>query len=307
VNAFPREIVVGVDGSEPSRRAVDQAVRLGQRTGRTVHLVHAWEAPLPVGPAGADLAYDSAVQRDAARQDALELLENETGGALDRRRSGAPVTLRSTAQEGRIGPVLTEACLDAYLLAVGTKGHGRLGNLFLSWLADVLHHAPCPVLVVPAGVADAMPYARVVVGLDESPSSAAALQWAHELAECDGASLSAVHVVPPHSLPVDLRTLIAWREHVSAALPDVEAEECDVRLARGRPERALAYYVGSRDLLVIGSRGAGPLVGVLLGSVSAACVVRPRSPVLVVHAHEDPNTMVVASAAASGAGNENVG
>jgi nucleotide-binding universal stress UspA family protein len=296
MNDVAEEIVVGIEGSEPSRRAVDQAVRIGQRTGRTVHLVHAWETPADSG-LGTGYLYDVVAGREAAAATATNLLDQEALGALERRRSALPVTLRATAHEGRIGPALVEASHDAYLLAVGTRGRGRLGNAFLTWLGDVMHHAPCPVLVVPPDVTEAAPFRKVVVGLDDSPASSAALRWAHELALCDGAQVAAVHVVPPNAPPVAMRDLLAWREHLSAALPGIDASTCDVALARGRADKALAQHVGPHDLLVVGSRGAGSISGLVLGSVSAGCLAHPVSPVLVVHAHEAPASLVLSSAA----------
>jgi nucleotide-binding universal stress UspA family protein len=138
---------------------------------------------------------------------------------------------------------------------------------------------------------------RIVVGVDGSPGSAAALAWALKLADETGARLEAVR---------------AWElsySWIDGYLPDVErwtkeakraAEECldgavaaaiDDRphsveivrtLVEGHAAGALLDRSTDADLLVVGDRGRGGFAGLLLGSVSQQCVHHARVPVVIV-------------------------
>ncbi|MDQ0743283.1 nucleotide-binding universal stress UspA family protein [Clavibacter sp. B3I6] len=146
---------------------------------------------------------------------------------------------------------------------------------------------PAPTRAVPS--ADARP---VVAGVDGSPASEAALDRALVMAE---------------ALGVPLRVVSAWRfPMVSEQLPssDTTPEE-DVRSViddslrarfgdripawisiatpQGPPAHALVEESRAAQMLVVGSRGHGGVVGLLLGSVSASCAEHAHCPVLVMH------------------------
>ena len=132
-------IVVGVDGSEPSKAALRWAARLAPAIGATIEAVIAWEFPTNFG--WAVEAGDWRPDRDA------ETILNETlDGAFG---SARPDGLVGTVREGRTASVLLEAARGAEMLIIGSRGHGGFTGLLLgSVSAECAEHASCPVLVV---------------------------------------------------------------------------------------------------------------------------------------------------------------
>ncbi|MDU0293482.1 universal stress protein [Saccharothrix longispora] len=135
---------------------------------------------------------------------------------------------------------------------------------------------------------------RIVVGVDGSPSSLTALRWAVDEAKLRGAVVEAVlawhveysMVIGPMSAAVaagmdrdklreDSRALL--EELVGGTGGDVRAV-----LAEGDARDVLVRASRDAALLVVGSRGAGPIRGVLLGSVSSYCVHHAHCPVVVI-------------------------
>lgn len=160
---------------------------------------------------------------------------------------------------------------------------------------------------------------QVVVGIDGSPGSRKALAFALDEARMRSANLHAVHVhvpvgdgvgVLPPGLPTeyasdaalqtylehqreDTEKLVEQARHnselmLTRMLQDLDADDKSVEktvLFDRRPARRLVELVNASDeveLLVVGTRGRGELTGVLLGSVSQACVTHARVPVTVV-------------------------
>ena len=133
---------------------------------------------------------------------------------------------------------------------------------------------------------------RIVVGVDGSESSKAALRWAIRQAKLTGGSVDAViawrfpstygWAPSPGSMP-DLEgnaksILIAALAEVSALEPDVLVRPI---VTEGNAAEALLRAADGADLLVVGSRGHGELASALLGSVSMHCVLHAHCPVLV--------------------------
>jgi nucleotide-binding universal stress UspA family protein len=133
---------------------------------------------------------------------------------------------------------------------------------------------------------------RIVVGVDGSPSSLDALAWAAREAEYTGAALEVVSTwewpasfgwaapVPDDFDPEsDVRqALQAATEPVRAAYPDVEI---NARVANGHPAPVLVEASKGAELLVVGSRGHGAFLGMVIGSVSEFCAAHAHCPVLV--------------------------
>ena len=146
----------------------------------------------------------------------------------------------------------------------------------------------------------AFPYSRaagrVVVGVDGSEASRSALRWAARQAELTGADLEAVMAwkmpaatygyavaVPPKvDLPSDAqRSLDQFVQEVLADKPGLNVARY---VAEGPAAQTLLREAKGADLLVVGNRGHGALVGLVLGSVSEYCVAHAACPVVVVHA-----------------------
>lgn len=132
---------------------------------------------------------------------------------------------------------------------------------------------------------------RIVVGVDGSESSISALRYAARLATALDAPL---HVVTTWTAPpIDPYLAIDWTpetyagEALDAAIEEVFGKTPPDGLTRavlpGSASRTLIGLSDTSAMLVLGSRGHGGFVGLLLGSVSATCAEHAHCPVLIVH------------------------
>lgn len=139
---------------------------------------------------------------------------------------------------------------------------------------------------------------RIVVGVDGSPHSVAALRWTLRQAVLTGAPVEAVacwHApamvgayAPVAYVDIDLSeptgdVARAALADAVAATPGATDVTVDVRVAQGYPAMLLLEAAEGADLLVVGSRGHGELSGMLLGSVGLHCATHAPCPVLIVH------------------------
>jgi nucleotide-binding universal stress UspA family protein len=133
---------------------------------------------------------------------------------------------------------------------------------------------------------------RIVVGVDGSPSSRAALEWAVRQAALTGAVVEAVtawHFPATAFGGYPVVAELNWQENaqviqdlaVKEALGD-DASELVRRVAQGHPVTVLLDAAADADLLVVGSRGHGGFTGMLLGSVSEHVVAHAPCAVVVV-------------------------
>ena len=290
-----KDIIVGVDGSPGSEAALDRAFLEAERTGQPLRVVHAWTLPTWTGAGAGGTAYTMPLPDPAeSRRWAKAILDEIVEKALMRRTSCVAVTMTAEVHQGPASQVLSRLSTDAALLVVGGSGHGQLASALLgSATTYLLHHAHSPVMVVPAGV-PADRFARVVVGLDGSPSSQAAFRWALGTARTLDCPLVAVHAwvistppipIPYGSLPPqatyeqDART---WLDGELLALLEGEEPTTVLRhVPYGHTAGALLDETGPDDLLVIGSRGRGGFASLLLGSVAIQCATHATSPVVV--------------------------
>ncbi len=133
---------------------------------------------------------------------------------------------------------------------------------------------------------------RIVVGVDGSGSSLRALEWAARQAELTGARLEVVTTWQwPRTYGGPLPYANDWDPSADAQKAQAEAVEpvrkrhpdveIDLNVVEGHAAPALVNASRGADLLVVGSRGHGEFVGMLLGSVSEHCVTNAHCPVLV--------------------------
>ena len=136
-------ILVAIDSSTPSRRALEEAVSIAAREAAVLHIAHALELP-SVATAYAFEVPPGYV--DTSRDHAREMLADAVGFASEHGVSAeshladgpAPVAIDALAEE-----------IDAGLIVVGTHGYTGLKHFVLGSVAErALHHAPCSVLVV---------------------------------------------------------------------------------------------------------------------------------------------------------------
>ncbi len=139
-------VVVGVDGSEPSKHALRWAQFLARASTSTLEVVAAWQPYTAWGSLGAGWA---AMPTDwEPAQDAEKALTTTLGKVFGEQH---PVGLQLTVREGNPAQVLLEVSEGAWMLVVGSRGHGGFTGLLLgSVSSSVAAHAKCPVLVVHA-------------------------------------------------------------------------------------------------------------------------------------------------------------
>jgi nucleotide-binding universal stress UspA family protein len=161
----------------------------------------------------------------------------------------------------------------------------------------VTAHAACPVIAVPWAMESDVPRHGVVVGVDGSELSEAAIDYAFDMASELREPLIAIHawhdptrtgvglMMPIGYDPADVvkeerlalaESLAGWQEK----FPDVEVER---NFVLGHPVPALVSRAAHARILVVGCRGRGVLRSLVLGSVSHGVLHHATSPVAVVH------------------------
>ena len=141
---------------------------------------------------------------------------------------------------------------------------------------------------------DALEVKRIVVGVDGSPSSAEALEWAVAEARLTGATIDAVYAwdpAPVEGSGLPQREMEELREAVkkraARIVRELDGHSSDVRIrprtVAGTAAQVLVDASEKADLLVVGSRGLGGLKGMVLGSVSHHCAAHAHCPVVIVH------------------------
>jgi nucleotide-binding universal stress UspA family protein len=138
---------------------------------------------------------------------------------------------------------------------------------------------------------DASGLQKIVVGIDGSMSSIDALRWAVQQARLTGSVVQAVMAwqYPPAGMvpsdPADLDFKAEARQALDAAIEGVISDASPIEVTRvveeGEPGPALVQAAKGAALLVVGSRGHGEVVGMLIGSVSEYCVTHAHCPVVV--------------------------
>jgi nucleotide-binding universal stress UspA family protein len=141
------EIVVGVDGSDGARLALEWAVAEARLRGARLVAVHTWEMPPLAMSAG---PFDPPTTLDP---DIMQRVEAAARGLLDRELDAVDVSgleVDKLVEPRNPVDALLDAAREADLLVVGTRGHGGFSGLLLGSVSQqVSHHAPCPVVIVP--------------------------------------------------------------------------------------------------------------------------------------------------------------
>jgi nucleotide-binding universal stress UspA family protein len=279
------EVLVGVDGSEPSLRAAEWAALDASTTGMSVTVCYVSNlSPL------ADVPLPQEV-RQAARAYGHRM----TGRALVRIREVAPVDATGQVTAGNPAAELIRRASAAEQVVLGSRGTGGFERLVLGSVgAEVAAHAPCPVIVVRGERHDRH---EVVVGVDASDRSDRAVEYAFQYAARHGGRVHAIHAfhdrpVPLPPSPMSARDQVVPEHELSARelLADAVASwalkypavEVETTVVDGSAAWALVQASKGAALVVVGSRGHGGFAGLLLGSVSQALLRHADCPVAVV-------------------------
>jgi nucleotide-binding universal stress UspA family protein len=270
-----KNVLVGVDRHSRGQDAIALAKQLLADDGE-VTLAHVYSGD-PRLWAGSPAEHDL-----LERERAAELLKDA------RREADVQARLRS-CESSLVGRGLHELCelSGADLLVIGSSHRGTLGRVLIGDDTHAaLNGAPCPIAIAPAGYAQRPATMREIgVAYNASPESAHAVAVARKLAAERGARLSALEVVslPAYAPLADgealgdtIGGLIDFARERIATLGGVEPHA-----EYGIPAEELSRYSHSVDLLIVGSRGYGPIGRLVHGSTSAQLARSAGCPLLV--------------------------
>jgi nucleotide-binding universal stress UspA family protein len=258
-------VLVGVDGRPGGSDAIALASRLVGPNGKlTLAHVHS-------GPLHPSHAVTPGLLREE-REASVKLLEHErAAGEIN-----AELVSVVAMSAGR-GLHQQAEEQHADLLVVGSCGRGVLGRAMLGDdTRNALNGAPCAIAIASLGYAEhPKPLGKIGVGYDSSPESELALQTARELAQSTRASVEALEVVllPTYGYtgilpPVTGESLGAMLQEANdrmKGLPDGVYGHA----VCGLVGEELAAFANTVDLLIVGSRGYGPMKRMMFGSTSS--------------------------------------
>ena len=282
-----RTVVAAVDFSPGSAAALARAADLAERSGAALHVLHADVLFRSSGDAAPDASPSSALRVRVERFAALALgLDGPS--ELDALAPTIAVVRDATPRAA-----ILRYAADAYadLVVVGTHGRSGVARVLLGSVAEALvASAPCPVLTVPASDA-APPAAPVLVAVDFSERSRAALAAGAALAALYGAPLELVHAVrdagpyPPFAPEIlsvsdrDPDQDAAVRERLARFAGDTAVAA--VHVAYGAPSRAVPTLAAEIEagVVVMGTHARAG-VARIVGSVAEATLRRAPCAVL---------------------------
>jgi nucleotide-binding universal stress UspA family protein len=287
-------IVVGIDGSDPSNRALAWAAGEAALDHRPLVLVHAVGG---LGTPGTVWLTEGDPVVTRMRAEGEDLLAAASQQILERHPS-VEVHTRVVAEDAR--QALLELADQAFTVVVGSRGRGAVRSLLLgSVSAAVARHATCPVVVVrphrPGTVRRG-----VLVGADGTATSLPTLELAYREAAIHRLPLTVLHCIDDvlaqmtsaHLVALDdpnveeARLLLAESvAGMTEKYPDVNVR---LELCRGGAAHALGTAADTMDLLVVGRRQAGALSRLVAGDVSGYLVEHARTVVVVVPENSGP-------------------
>ncbi|HEU5062211.1 MAG TPA: universal stress protein [Solirubrobacterales bacterium] len=275
------KLLVGYDGSAGGRDALELTRVLAEASGASVLVV----TVLPYGPL--PIPYEILEEGEAEQvRPAQEEAKRELGGLAVEVRAfggGSPAAvINDLAEREQVDTIV-----------VGSPHRGPVGRALIGSVADgLLHGAPCEVVAAPRGYAADQhgPFRTIAVAYDDSDEAKAALRRAEGLAlTCRATIVIYTASAPPTVVPGATGYVPAMPPDAGSIVTEA-VRTVDERLAAtgralsGPPATVIAEACeeAGADLLVVGSRGYGPVRRALLGSVSTQLLRKAPCPVLVV-------------------------
>ena len=298
-------LLVPLDFSPSSERALAYAVDLAERTGAALHLAYVEETPQSVLAEGKRSPLPSYKLRDRFEDRCRESLQPYDLSADDDR-----ITYHADRSDA-VAPSLlrTAESTDADLIVMGT--HGRRGvqrAIYGSVAEEILRTASCPVLAArhreDEATSDPDPIVeRIVVPVDFSDLSRAALRYAVRLTPLYDVPMRLVHVVETPTFPSVYETKspkMKTREAKERAEQELrkwgeslveEGASVSYVVHRGDPGDAVVQATGQAGTLtVMGTRGLSGARRTMLGSVTEAVIREANGPVLAARSFPEAET-----------------
>jgi nucleotide-binding universal stress UspA family protein len=286
-------VAVGYDGSDESRYAVEFAAREARLRDCALHIVYASLIPLAGGRhfAGATWYEGNTVQQGISEMvDDIVTATTELSPGLE--------VHAEVVDSMTVAGTMIEKSRESAVMVLGSRGRGGFTGLLLgSTSSQVSSHAHCPTVITrrPAE-GDGPPLGQVVVGVDDSPLSQAALRFGFESAQLREVDLVAVRVwqyeipsIEVGAMPIAFdqkQTEQQEKANLAEALAGWRQEFPDVtvmpKLLHGDTRQRLLEAAENAALLVVAPRGRGGFARLVLGSTSHAVLQHAKVPVAVV-------------------------
>lgn len=273
-------IVVGVDGSDSSDRALQWAIEQARVQNRDITLVNSFSLAQSVWLAQAGVDFGGVVA--ALREDAHRIIKL---AREDVETSVPDVEVREVVVAHDIRQTLVELSREAAMIVLGSRGRGPVRSLLLGSVgAAVIRHAHCPVVIhrpLQEGIGRRH---GVLVGIDGTEFSQPALEFAFQQASWLGQPLTVLHCYWPNPLLSDAEQQRVVAETIAGMqerYPDVAVS---AEVEKGSPESRLVVLGDRMELVVVGAHAGGLASQILLGSVAASVVENARTTVAVVPA-----------------------
>jgi nucleotide-binding universal stress UspA family protein len=262
------EVVVGVDGSDESREALQWAASLSALAGTPLRALTAWTYPrLAIIPGGPEPGSRQDMEAEALA-DLLVCVESTLGAV--------PAGARLEVVGGPAANAILETVGAGSVLVLGTRGRGGFTGMLLGSVSRAsIEYAPCPVVVARDTGIPADPV--ILVGHDGSEGATAALAWAGSLAALSDARLVVVHAWEPGSSEVSPRLHKRLSAEADANVRRWAGEAgvtAEAIAVEGDPRSTvveLATKLGA-TLIVVGRRGTSRLTGIATGGVTSYLV-----------------------------------
>ncbi|MGH8827045.1 MAG: universal stress protein [Jiangellaceae bacterium] len=287
-------LVIGVDGSQESTTALTWAAAEAQRQGAALVIIYGLHMPIVSVPLSGSVVLPPTDELEKYARNVLD----EAAAAATTTAPGLEV--RTELELRPPADALLAASADAELVVVGSRGLSSLGSVILgSVSARVAAGAACPTVVIPADAAESTGTGPIVVGIDGSAHSDAALTFAVQRADRLGTTVVAIHAytLSLTAVPIidpELAERLGQQQRREAEEVVTEALEragvadradlVSSRIVVANAGEALTEAGSDAAMTVVGSRGRGGFIGMLLGSVSQAVLHRAHHPVVVVRA-----------------------
>ncbi len=290
----PGSVVVGVDGSEDSERALAWAATQALLEHRGLAIVHCTDHIALRDTAWLDMQGIDHRELSASLRVAARAL---VAHACERAGTAAPgVDMVTALPEADPRFTFEELSTEAHLIVLGSRGRGPLRSALLgSVSASVARHAECPVVVCRPPGPSTPETPRVVVGADGTSASAPVLEFAFDQASLRGAPLTVMHCFgdvaaatrgPGLPLPTEqddvaeVRLLLAESvAGLAEKYPDVSLTQ---ELARGLVDECLADHTPPAALVVVGRADARGWVRFFHTSCATSVLERAHTAVAVV-------------------------
>jgi nucleotide-binding universal stress UspA family protein len=290
-------LILGYDASEQSHDALALARLLAGDGRRSVVVAHVIPKPPPY---------------DARTKEYVKLVHHHDHSVLDPALAALsglmiePRPIESGSPASGLHELVEEE--GASLVVIGSTHRGPIGRVVLGSTGEILlSGTPASVAIAPKGFAVRVPDAirTVTAGFKPGSEGRAALRAAASLASELGARLRAIAVKETlmrarHARHGEAEEVASLKEALDAALADVQAPDAERAVMSGGAAEELARAGADSDLVVIGSRGYGPLHHTLLGSVSGKLMRSSPAPLLVVPRGSQRDDARPAAAAAAG-------